>query len=86
MELKSCPFCGSKAEVTSRYDSDDHRPDGLQVFVECSSCGARSAEYYAVDINEANLTPEQRKNQHLAYESAKWDAIETWNKRVGERK
>jgi hypothetical protein len=79
--LKPCPFCGGKAEESSRYDSDDNRPDGEQLFIECSDCCAKSAEFYAVTINDIHLTPIQRKEQKDNLLQARKDSIEAWNKR-----
>ncbi len=82
MEIKNCPFCDGKAEINSRYDSDDNRPDGEQIFVECLTCGSKSGEFYAVTTNSIHLKPQQKKEQDDYYNCQRNEAIRAWNKRV----
>jgi hypothetical protein len=81
-ELKNCPFCGSKAEPSCEYDSDDNRPDGEQFFIECSECGAEGAKFYAVTTNENNLSKKQVETQRKYISEAQLSAKIAWNKRV----
>jgi Lar family restriction alleviation protein len=80
--IASCPFCGGKADEFSRYDSDDHRPDGEQFFVECEDCGAKGAEFYAVTTNETLLNKKEKEGQREAINNARQNAINAWNRRI----
>jgi hypothetical protein len=82
MELKNCPFCGGEAEQNSHYDSDDNRPDGEQLFIECKSCGARSSDFYVVTINDMHLNEQQRKQQNSNIQNQCNESIKAWNKRI----
>lgn len=45
-ELKTCPFCGGKAEVQAYGDSAfSYLVDGY-VYIECLDCEASSQSYY----------------------------------------
>jgi Lar family restriction alleviation protein len=80
-DLKDCPFCGGLAEMSSRYDSDDNRPDGEQFFVTCADCGAQGPEFYAVTTNEIHLNQKQRIEQRKNIEEAQENAWKAWNRR-----
>lgn len=46
MELLNCPFCGGKGSMLKSYD-----PDGAGAFhfIQCGTCRAKGAEFYAVE-------------------------------------
>ena len=43
-ELKPCPFCGGEAKIKRVTGSINYR------YVKCSSCGARTKEWFGVDV------------------------------------
>lgn len=51
IKLKSCPFCGSEAEITERY----HSKEGCSISVGCSKCFCRIIKNLWIDFNETNI-------------------------------
>ena len=49
IKLKSCPFCGSKAEIAEEYHSDK----GYSLHVGCPKCFCRIVKNLWFDFNEA---------------------------------
>ena len=43
-ELKPCPFCRGEAKIKRVTGSINYR------YVKCSSCGARTKEWFGVDV------------------------------------
>lgn len=52
--LKSCPFCGGEAAMTTQRKSGRTR-DHKNVFVRCTACGARSKNISSLHVAEKNL-------------------------------
>lgn len=81
-DLKSCPFCGGKAELkVSMYrTSQDYSCDPVclanSYYVECTQCTSRSAVYVSKIY--------QDKDGSIRIEAnGAEDAINAWNKREG---
>lgn len=74
IELKSCPFCGGKAEVHYQpiYTSDS-------VCVRCIECRARSRSFPCDCIYQYY---HGEKNVFISKERATNDAINLWNRRA----
>ena len=47
-ELKPCPFCRGEAKIKRVTGSINYR------YVKCSSCGARTKEWFGVDVAVTN--------------------------------
>ena len=72
-ELKSCPFCGCKAELI------DHRTDW---FVRCKGC---NVIVYGETVNHLDHINNDKESQD-AFDAVDWDAlmktaIDKWNRR-----
>ena len=69
-ELKSCPFCGGKAETeTYRKERTLFQREKMCIYIRCKDCGAETKAY-----------------SESPYYSAKEYAVTAWNRRVGENK
>ena len=53
IKLESCPFCGSEAEITEEYRSDE----GYSIHVGCSKgqCFCRITKNFWIDFNESAI-------------------------------
>lgn len=71
-ELKSCPFCGGKAEIKK---GKEYYIDA--VYAHCTKCGATMPK---VPIN--NLFYTCGKNVTLTEEQAKMKTTNSWNTRT----
>ena len=49
IKLKPCPFCGSEAEVTERYHTDE----GYSIRVGCHKCFCNITKNLWIDFNES---------------------------------
>lgn len=70
--LKPCPFCGGKAEVRERSDTDK----GYIIYVGCSdyTCFCRITKNLWFDYNKSDI-------QYIIDR-----AIEEWNRRITDEK
>ncbi len=73
-ELKKCPFCGGEAEMCNSMD----KLLGKFWYIRCKKCYSRGSGIYE---SGRNLEPEE---EYAAIKGAWENAIEAWNKRVGE--
>ena len=51
IKLKSCPFCGSEAEIAERYNSNE----GYSISVGCSKCFCKIKKNLWLDFNESTI-------------------------------
>jgi hypothetical protein len=49
--LEPCPFCGSEAEITERYYSDE----GYSISVGCPKCFCKIKKNLWLDFNESTI-------------------------------
>ena len=72
IDLKPCPFCGSKPKMTKirvSYNAGYPKYDGFAVVVKCGKCGAYS--------------PYKRGTIHGNFREDEVDkAIDAWNRRT----
>lgn len=66
-ELKPCPFCGGRAQISKHTVNDGqcHFQSGV---VHCITCGCRTSEYII--------------DGYLGVENTIDDAVKAWNRRV----
>jgi Lar family restriction alleviation protein len=78
-ELKPCPFCGGKAEVSFVSDKVPYvlkKYHNRYIFAGCRNCGIVTPVY-----NAFNNTGSPLRNEANT-ESAKRKAIKAWNRRA----
>ena len=75
-ELKSCPFCGGKAEI--RFQP---LYTGEGVRVRCTECSS-SSRFVSFDCNYSYYHGE--KNVFISKDRAINDVIDMWNRRAGD--
>lgn len=78
MKLKSCPFCGGRAELVVR---NPKQYGATGAYVECTDCGARTRWNRINDVilmENAISTPITEQS----IESGRKNAAKCWNNRV----
>ena len=68
--LKSCPFCGARAQYKVRYSD---RINAYFVTVKCMNCSAQS---------QSIMTETNPVNEHWGTAACRY-AADAWNKRTG---
>ena len=68
-DLKSCPFCGSNAEIRTTYEVIKTTTRNLYSYVRCERCFAETNKFSYKNTNSTGANPIK-------------SAVDAWNRRV----
>ncbi|MDE6678316.1 MAG: Lar family restriction alleviation protein [Ruminococcus sp.] len=79
IKLKSCPFCGGKAEIKEYSETTPFSEELTYVYVRCSKCGCEPF------MSKRVVNVHYQKNHEEILNNLKHELAEKWNMRANIR-